>query len=240
MVNEKEIKVRAFGKKASSIIFISALAVISLYGCGNTKEERADTDITIVDTTTTTTMTTTTTNTTATTTINTTETSTTTTTSTTTVQYADVTYVYNTPVIATPVEAIEVNDNSSEMIETNDSEYGYSDEVVETTYDDSDVILLAKLINHEASATWEGKVAVGSCVVNRMNYYNQSVSQVIFAPNQFTTASSLTTYTDDDYKAAEQVLNNGSSDTRLFFFTGCHPDRKNHFEDINHNWIGAI
>lgn len=33
---------------------------------------------------------------------------------------------------------------------------------------EDDVILLARLINHEASATYEGKVMVGSCVVNRM------------------------------------------------------------------------
>ena len=116
-----------------------------------------------------------------------------------------------------------------------------------TTWDESelvwtsedDVILLARLINHEASATYEGKVMVGSCVVNRMNATGMSVSEVIFEPYQFTTASSLTDYTEADYQAAQQVLTQGSADTRIYFFDGCHPDGLNHFRDINDNYIGA-
>lgn len=104
---------------------------------------------------------------------------------------------------------------------------------------EDDVILLARLINHEASATYEGKVMVGSCVVNRMNATGMSVSEVIFEPNQFTTASSLTDYTEADYQAAQQVLTQGSADTRIYFFDGCHPDGLNHFRDINDNYLGA-
>lgn len=104
---------------------------------------------------------------------------------------------------------------------------------------EDDIILLAKLINHEASNTYEGKVMVGSCVVNRMNAKGMSVSDVIFEAGQFTTAYSLTTYTDADYQAAQQVLTQGSADARIYYFDGCHPDGLNHFRDINNNYLGA-
>lgn len=106
-------------------------------------------------------------------------------------------------------------------------------------YTEDDVILLAKLINHEASATYEGKVMVGSCVVNRMNIKGMSVSGVIFESNQFTTAYNLTAYNDLDYQVAQQVLSQGSADTRIYFFDGCHGDGLNWFYDINRNYLGA-
>ena len=105
-------------------------------------------------------------------------------------------------------------------------------------YSESDAILLAQLINKEASATYDGKVAVGSVVINRSNYYGQSISDVIYAPNQFTTAYSLGYYTTDDYNAAVQVLTSGSVNN-AFYFDGCHPDHLNHFRDINNNFVGA-
>jgi len=104
---------------------------------------------------------------------------------------------------------------------------------------EDDVILLAKLINHEASTSYDGKVMVGSCVVNRMNINGMSVSDVIFEPGQFTTAYSLSTYNDLDYQAASQVLSQGSADSRIYFFDGCHGDGLNWFYDINHNYLGA-
>lgn len=104
---------------------------------------------------------------------------------------------------------------------------------------EDDVALLAKLIHLESSETYEGKVAVGSCVVNRMNIKGVSLSDVIYESGQFTTAGYLSYYTDADYQAAQQVLTQGSADTRLYFFDGGHPDRKNHFRDINQNYIGA-
>lgn len=106
-------------------------------------------------------------------------------------------------------------------------------------YSDDDVVLLAKLINHEASNSYDGKVMVGSCVVNRMNAKGMSVSGVIFEPGQFTTAYSLSTYNDLDYQAATQVLSQGSADSRIYFFDGCHGDGLNWFYDINRNYLGA-
>ena len=105
-------------------------------------------------------------------------------------------------------------------------------------YSNSDTILLAQLINKEASASYDGKLAVASVVVNRSNYYGQSISDVIYAPGQFTTCYSLGYYTDADYQAAQQILTNGSVNN-AFYFDGCHPDCLNHFRDINNNFVGA-
>lgn len=104
---------------------------------------------------------------------------------------------------------------------------------------EDDVILLAKLINREASASYDGKIMVGSCVVNRMNAKGVGVSDVIFEAGQFTTAYSLTTYTDTDYQAAQQVLSQGSADVRIYYFNGCHGDGLNWFYDVNYNYLGA-
>ena len=106
-------------------------------------------------------------------------------------------------------------------------------------YSEDDVVLLAKLINHEASNSYDGKVMVGSCVVNRMNAKGMSVSGVIFEAGQFTTAYSLSTYNDLDYQAATQVLSQGSADSRIYFFDGCHGDGLNWFYDVNRNYLGA-
>jgi hypothetical protein len=106
-------------------------------------------------------------------------------------------------------------------------------------YSENDAVLLAQLINKEASATWEGKIAVGNCVINRANANGISISSVIYAPGQFTTAYSLGYYTDTDYQAAVQVLTYGSSDTRIYYFDGCHSDCKNWFYDSYHNYLYA-
>lgn len=104
---------------------------------------------------------------------------------------------------------------------------------------ESDVVLLAQLINKEASVNYYGKLMVGSVVLNRANYYGISIADVIYAPNQFTTAYSLGWYSDDDYSAAQEVLSYGSVDTTAFYFTGGYADCLNHFQDFNFNYIGA-
>lgn len=135
-------------------------------------------------------------------------------------------------------ESIAPIENQTYYVEPTYTEPTYV-EPVQTWTNDDDIILLAKLINHEASNSYDGKVMVGSCVVNRMNAKGMSVSEVIFEPYQFTTAYSLTTYTDADYQAAQQVLTQGSADSRIYYFDGCHPDGLNHFRDINNNYLGA-
>lgn len=106
-------------------------------------------------------------------------------------------------------------------------------------YDNSDEIkFLADLINKEASTTWAGKLMVGSCVVNRMSYFNTDVYGVVYMPNQFTTAYILDGYyTDLDYQAAEYVINVGTYNPDIFFFHSAY-DGTNTFLDVNYNCIG--
>lgn len=106
------------------------------------------------------------------------------------------------------------------------------------TYSDSDAILLAQLINKEASANWDGKIAVANCVVNRANINGISIYDVIFQNGQFTTCWSLGYYSDTDYQAAVQVLTYGSTDTRIYFFDGNHGGL-NWFYDQSHGYLYA-
>lgn len=58
---------------------------------------------------------------------------------------------------------------------------------------ESDVQLLAAIIEREAgNQSWEGKVAVGNAVLNRVagGYWGSSIASVIYAPGQFTGAAS--------------------------------------------------
>ncbi|MBP5433711.1 cell wall hydrolase [Ruminococcus sp.] len=105
-------------------------------------------------------------------------------------------------------------------------------------YSESDAVLLAQLINKESSATWDGMIAVADCVVNRANVNGMSISQVIYAPEQFTTAYSLGYYTADNYNAAVQVLTYGSTNTSIYFFDGNHGGL-NWFYDKNRNYLFA-
>ena len=56
----------------------------------------------------------------------------------------------------------------------------------ETTYNNNELILLAKLIQSEAlGEPYEGKLAVGEVVINRMNKRQQTMKEVIYAKSQF-------------------------------------------------------
>ena len=182
-------------------VFAISILLLTSTGCKQSK----DTDTDVKQPTTTTEVSTTCT---TSTTMSTTTTSTTSsaTTGTTTITSTAETVLMTLPTVQIPTTAVVIEPTTAWV----------EPEPVWTSEDD--VILLAKLINHEASATYDGKVMVGSCVVNRMNAKGVGVADVIFEPNQFTTAYSLTTYTDADYQAAQQVLTQGSADTRIYFF----------------------
>lgn len=105
-------------------------------------------------------------------------------------------------------------------------------------YNESDAVLLAQLINKESSVNWDGMIAVADCVVNRANINGLTISQVIYAPGQFTTAYSLGYYNTDNYNAAVQVLTYGSTNTAIYFFDGNHGGL-NWFYDINRNYLFA-
>lgn len=101
-----------------------------------------------------------------------------------------------------------------------------------------DAILMAQVINKESSATYEGKLAVASVIVNRSEYSKLTIPEVVFEPNQFSVVGDLGSYTELDYKAAVEVLTNGSVNN-AYYFDGCHEDGLNHFRDIDNNYIGA-
>ena len=220
---------RSLLAKGASVLTFSFLL---LFGTGckggeNTDKNKVQPTTTEVSTTCTTSLTTSTSSS-LTTSSTTTNTSTTTTELTTTEQIVTTAWenlVQTEPVYVEP--QIEYVQPITEYVTQND--FGYSE---------SDAVLLAQLINKEASATYDGKVAVGSVVINRANYYGQSITDVIYAPGQFTTAYSLGYYTTDDYNAAVQVLTSGSVNN-AFYFDGAHPDHLNHFRDINNNYVGA-
>ena len=62
-------------------------------------------------------------------------------------------------------------------------------------YSENDAILMAQVINKEASASYDGKLAVASVIMNRSNYYGQTISDVIYAPNQFSVVGYLGSHT---------------------------------------------
>lgn len=162
-------------------------------------------------------------------------TSTTTTTSTTTA--TTTTIVQENTVLTEPVTEPPAPEPVQEYVEPQ-PEPQPQDGVV-CAYSESDIVLLAQLINKEASATYDGKLAVGSCVLNRANANGQTISQVIYSPGQFSTCWNLGYYTQTDYDAALQILTYGSTDTRIYYFDGCHPGCVNWFYDGSHNYLYA-
>jgi len=81
------------------------------------------------------------------------------------------------------------------------------------SYQDEEFEWLAKIIHLEAmDEPYEGRVAVGAVVINRVqsSQFPNSIKDVIFAPGQFTPAGNgkiyNTTPSDSDYKAAKEAL----------------------------------
>lgn len=226
MKNSNSLRYRSLLARGVTALAISSLL---LYGTGCRGGEDTGTEV-IQPTTTTEVMTT----------------CTTSTNTSSTASFTTTTTVTETATITTMAETISMTQPITEsqtiaiaIEETPPEEVFVESEPTPVWTSEDDVILLAKLINHEASTSYDGKVMVGSCVVNRMNINGMSVSSVIFESGQFTTAYSLSTYNDLDYQAASQVLSQGSADSRIYFFDGCHGDGLNWFYDINYNYLGA-
>ena len=220
------MKNRVSSRYRSLLVRGGAVCAVSiLLLCGTGCHDSKDTDKSLVQPTTTTEVSTT--CTTASTTVTTVSNSTTSsmTTSTTTTELMTISEV--------PTTTVQVNIQVIEPV----TEY-VPPTVEPVGYNEADAILMAQVINKEASATYDGKLAVASVIVNRSNYYGQSITDVVYAPNQFSVVYNLGSYTADDYNAAVQVLTGGSVNN-AYYFDGCHPDRLNHFRDINNNYIGA-
>lgn len=104
---------------------------------------------------------------------------------------------------------------------TNPAEiYEVPAEVLEVVYEDVD--LLARIIYHEAGNQDEtGKRLVGSVVLNRIDdpRFPSTISEVVFQPGQFTTASELysVTPTEECYEAARAELAERTNTEVLYF-----------------------
>lgn len=72
------------------------------------------------------------------------------------------------------------------------------------------VELLARLVYSEAgNQSYQGKLAVANVVLNRMEFFEKSLEETIYKPNQFTGVRSKwfkRKYDIDSYKAALEVL----------------------------------
>ena len=219
MKKHKLQKYRHTLARGGAVVAISSLLLAST-GCHNGKDTGTQTEQPTTTTEVSTTCTTSTT-------MSTTTTSTTssTTTGTTTTELMTIAEV--------PTTTVQVNIQAIEPV--------YVEPVIQNEpvgYNEADAILMAQVINKEASATYDGKLAVASVIVNRSNYYGQSITDVVYAPNQFSVVYNLGSYTEDDYNAAVQVLTGGSVNN-AYYFDGCHPDCKNWFYSFNHEYLGA-
>ena len=90
------------------------------------------------------------------------------------------------------------------------------------SYDTSDLAMLAAIIECEAgNQSYEGKLAVGSVVVNRVNSprFANSISGVIYASGQFTPVASVLSRgaSASCVQAAQEVLNGNVTINALYF-----------------------
>lgn len=219
------MKNRVSSRYRSLLVRGGAVCAVSiLLLCGTGCHDSKDTDKSSVQPTTTTEVSTT----------CTTSTTTTSTTSSTTTGTTTTTSTVETVLMTQPIEVNQTIAVATEPVYVEPVTEAY----ISTGYNENDAILMAQVINKEASASYDGKLAVASVIINRSNYFGQSITDVVYAPNQFSVVYNLGSYTADDYNAAVQVLTGGSVNN-AYYFDGCHPDRLNHFRDINNNYIGA-
>ena len=93
-----------------------------------------------------------------------------------------------------------------------------NDEVINNTpvnYDTSDLAMMAAIIECEAgNQSYEGKLAVGSVIVNRINSpkFGNTLQAVLYAPSQFSPVAS-----GRFAKAAKEVLNGHITINALYF-----------------------
>lgn len=93
-----------------------------------------------------------------------------------------------------------------------------------------DLLLLAKTIHLESGTeSYKCKLAVGSVILNRMNAYEQDLTSVIYARNQFSVIGDIPTCVPDEesLRAAEELNLTGSQYPKNMVFF-----RASHY----HNW----
>ena len=89
-------------------------------------------------------------------------------------------------------------------------------------YSDEDLDLISRVIMHESGyESFVGKMAVGSVILNRVasSQFPNSVSEVIYQPNQFADATNATP-NEDSILAARLVLEGANVVPDAYFFNG--------------------
>lgn len=115
-------------------------------------------------------------------------------------------------------------------IKSKQETYIYTEEEdIESEEQYGDIELLAQLVHAEAgNQTLEGKVAVASVVLNRVDSYKfpDTIEEVIFQPGQFSVMRSGGfdkagwTITQSDYQAAQMAVSKRTDDEILYFSSG--------------------
>ena len=127
------------------------------------------------------------------------------------------------PTIITTVKEVKIDVDKPKVVEpTNDTTIkmvvlttpkvtSRGGDVSSEIYKQNEIILLAKLIQSEALAeSYQGKLAVGSVVLNRMEYSKSSMTKVIYSKDQFSGVGGKLfsqNPNDDCMSAARDVLN---------------------------------
>lgn len=89
-------------------------------------------------------------------------------------------------------------------------------------YDETTLDLLARVITHESgNQPLEGKMAVGNVILNRVNSsrFPNTVSEVIYSPNQFPGATSITP-NEESILAARLTLEGANVVPGAYYFNG--------------------
>lgn len=124
----------------------------------------------------------------------------------------------------------QIIQEDTELIITNPMDNNYLEEIDSPiiNYTEEEVTLLARVIEAEARGeSYEGKVAVGNVVINRVLSdkfsYANSITSVIYAPGQFSTVANGSINnnpSEDSINAAKEVLyrNYDNSNGALYFW----------------------
>ena len=136
------------------------------------------------------------------------------------------------------------NNNIKSAISTKKQQEKYTNKIIynnSMSVSDSDLDILAKIIYAEAHGeSYQGKVAVGAVVLNRVRSprYPNTIKGVVFARNQFTPVSSGTYYSakpgTEEYNAAKEALSGIDPTNDALTFYAYKYSKSSYHESLTH------
>lgn len=136
------------------------------------------------------------------------------------------------------------NNNIKSAISTKKQQEKYTNKIIynnSMSVSDSDLDILAKIIYAEAHGeSYQGKVAVGAVVLNRVRSprYPNTIKGVVFARNQFTPVSSGTYYSakpgTEEYNAAKEALSGIDPTNGALTFYAYKYSKSSYHESLTH------